>query len=227
MGESKIRHQFDPISNKWYFSVVDVIGILTKSSNPRNYWKVLKNRLNKTFPELVTKCNQLKMISKDGKYYLTDTADSETIIEIIESVPKASVQALKLLIKNIEENTLGGVQINKKNTLGDVPEAAEMSTDEAKLLIDLYQTPDSLFIEAMVAGVSTENLNVSISSKKVTIQGKRKNPENISAENYLYQELYWTTFSRTISLPCLVQSDKAETSENFGCLKIKLPKQNN
>ncbi len=75
--DDTIRRQWDQKSKTWFFSVVDIIAIVTKSSDPRNYWKVLKSRLNKANPQLVTKCNQLKMPSIDGKSYLTDTADSE------------------------------------------------------------------------------------------------------------------------------------------------------
>src|SRR3989338_7101248 len=77
--DDAIRHHFDEKSGKWYFSVVDVIAIITKSSDPRNYWKVLKNRLKKAQNKLVTECNQLKMLASDGKYYLTDVADEKTI----------------------------------------------------------------------------------------------------------------------------------------------------
>ncbi len=71
----KIRKSWDEKEEKWYFSVVDVVGVLSDSQDPRNYWKVLKSRLNEEGSELVTKCNQLKMEASDGKYYLTDVAD--------------------------------------------------------------------------------------------------------------------------------------------------------
>ena len=65
----KIRSVWDDKDEKWYFSIVDVVGVLTESPNPNNYWKVLKHRLVKEGSELVTDCNQLKMQSSDGKYY--------------------------------------------------------------------------------------------------------------------------------------------------------------
>ena len=86
----KIRRRWDEKQEKWYFSVVDVVAVLSGSVDARNYWKVLKNRLKKEGSEVVTKCNQLKMIASDGKYYLTDAADTETIFRIIQSIPSPS-----------------------------------------------------------------------------------------------------------------------------------------
>jgi len=75
--QKQVRSLWDSEQEKWYFSIVDVVGILTDSSNPNNYWKVLKNRLKKEGSQLVTNCNQLKMESSDGKFYKTDVADTE------------------------------------------------------------------------------------------------------------------------------------------------------
>jgi ABC-type Fe3+ transport system substrate-binding protein len=69
--QKQIRSVWNEEEEKWYFSIVDVVGILSESANPNNYWKVLKHRLNKEGSELVTKCNQLKLQSSDGKYYKT------------------------------------------------------------------------------------------------------------------------------------------------------------
>jgi len=71
-NDKQIRTIWDDEQEIWYFSIVDVVGILTESTNPNNYWKVLKHRLSKEGSELVTNCNQLKMLSSDGKYYKTD-----------------------------------------------------------------------------------------------------------------------------------------------------------
>ena len=70
----KVRVHWDDENEKWYFSIVDVVGILTDSPNPNNYWKVLKHRLRKEGSELVTNRNQLKMLSSEGKYYKTDAS---------------------------------------------------------------------------------------------------------------------------------------------------------
>lgn len=83
--ESKqVRTQWDAEQGKWYFSIVDVIGVLTESPNPNNYWKVLKHRLIKEGSEMVTNCNQLKMLSSEGKKYKTDVADTEQLFRLIQ-----------------------------------------------------------------------------------------------------------------------------------------------
>jgi hypothetical protein len=80
----KIRRVYDEESETWYFSVVDIIQVLIQKPDyqaARNYWKVLKNRLNKEGSEAVTKCNRLKMEASDWKQYLTDVADPEKLLE--------------------------------------------------------------------------------------------------------------------------------------------------
>ena len=93
--ERNVRTIWDDTQEKWYFSVVDVIAILTDSTTPRNYWKVLKNRLKKEGNESVTNCNQLKLLSSDGKRYLTDVADQEQLFRIIQSVPSPKAEPFK------------------------------------------------------------------------------------------------------------------------------------
>jgi len=73
----KVRSQWDGEQGKWYISIVDVVGVLTESPNPNNYWKVLKNRLKKEGNESVTNCNQLKMQSSDGKFHKTQCKKPE------------------------------------------------------------------------------------------------------------------------------------------------------
>ena len=92
----KIRSIWDDDDEKWYFSIVDVVGILTESPNPRKYWSVLKTRLKKEGSELTTSCSQLKMLSADGKMYLTDVADTETLFRLIQSIPSPKAEPFKL-----------------------------------------------------------------------------------------------------------------------------------
>ena len=95
---------------------------------------------------------------------------------------------------------------------------------EGELSVDVYQTPDSLIIQAMVAGVSAENLSVSVTRELVTIKGRREGPQGITRENYFHQELYWGSFARTILLPQEVEPEEVEASERHGLLTIKLQK---
>ncbi len=82
-----IRTIWDKEAEKYYISVVDIVGVISESDNPRNYWKVLKHRLKKEGNESVTNCNQLKLKAQDGKYYNTDVVDIEGMFRIIESIP--------------------------------------------------------------------------------------------------------------------------------------------
>ena len=83
--EKKVRTVWDSDKEEWYFSIVDVVAVLTDSPNPRNYWKVPKHRLVKEGNESVTNCNQLKMLSSDGKYYKTDVATTEQLFQLIRA----------------------------------------------------------------------------------------------------------------------------------------------
>jgi hypothetical protein len=94
--QKQIRSLWDDENEKWFFSIVDVIGVLTESHNPNNYWKVLKHRLSKEGSQLVTNCNQLKLQSTDGKYYKTDVADTEQLFRLIQSVPSPKAEPFKM-----------------------------------------------------------------------------------------------------------------------------------
>ena len=90
-----IRTVWDKEEEKYYISVVDIVGALSESDNPRNYWKVLKYRLKKEGNKSVTNCNQLKLKSSDGKYYNTDVVDIEGMFRIIESIPSKNAEPIK------------------------------------------------------------------------------------------------------------------------------------
>jgi len=96
--ERKVRTVWDDNEEKWYFSIVDVVAILTDSKDyqtARNYWKVLKNRLKKEGNETVTNCNRLKMLAADGKMRLTDVADTEQLFRLIQSIPSPKAEPFK------------------------------------------------------------------------------------------------------------------------------------
>ena len=85
--DKKVRTLWDAENEKWYFSAIDVIEILTGSPRPRKYWNALKTKLKTEGSELSQKLGQLKMQSSDGKYYLTDVADTEQLFRLIQSIP--------------------------------------------------------------------------------------------------------------------------------------------
>ena len=106
--EKKVRTVWDNETEEWFFSVVDVVAILTDSPNPSNYWKVLKHRLRKEGNESVTNCNQLKLPSTDGKYYKTDVATTEQLFRLIQSIP--SPKAFKLWMAQVAKERLDEMQ---------------------------------------------------------------------------------------------------------------------
>ncbi len=93
--DRQVRRHWDEKEEKWYFSIIDVISILTDSQDARNYWKVLKHRLSKEGNESVTNCNQLKMQSSDGKFYKTDVGDAEQLLRLIQSIPSPKAEPFK------------------------------------------------------------------------------------------------------------------------------------
>ena len=90
--ERKVRSVWDDQEEKWYFSIVDVCGVLTDSANPQTYWRVLKNRLLKEGNQTVTNCNALKMQAADGKMRMTDVADTEQLFRLIQSIPSPKAE---------------------------------------------------------------------------------------------------------------------------------------
>ena len=108
--EKKVRALWDDVAEKWYFSVIDVVAILTDSPNPRNYWKVLKHRLVGEGNETVTNCNQLKMLAPDGKMRMTDVADTEQLLRLIQSVPSPKAEPFKQWMAQVSAQRLDQMQ---------------------------------------------------------------------------------------------------------------------
>ena len=116
-----IRTAWDEENEEWYFSIVDVVGVLTDQPDvdgARNYWKVLKNRLAKEGSQLVTNCNQLKMLAQDGKKRLTDVANTEQLLRLIQSIPSKKAEPFKLWLaqvgrERIEETIDPEITINR------------------------------------------------------------------------------------------------------------------
>lgn len=108
--EKKVHTVWDSDKEEWYFSIVDVVAVLTDSPNPRNYWKVLKHRLVKEGNESVTNCNQLKMPSSDGKYYKTDVATTEQLFRLIQSIPSPKAEPFKLWMAQVVKERLDQMQ---------------------------------------------------------------------------------------------------------------------
>lgn len=109
-GGDKIRAIWNDEQEKWYFSVVDVVAVLTESPNPQTYWRVLKKRLKDEGNETVTNCNGLKMPAVDGKMRLTDVADTEQLLRIIQSVPSPKAEPFKTWLAKVGAERLDQMQ---------------------------------------------------------------------------------------------------------------------
>ncbi len=111
--DRKVRTVWDDETEEWYFSIVDVVAVLTDSKDyqlARNYWKVLKHRLLKEGNETVTNCNQLKLLSTDGKMRKTDVASTEEIFRIIQSIPSPKAEPFKLWMAHVAKERLDQLQ---------------------------------------------------------------------------------------------------------------------
>lgn len=108
--QKQVRSVWDEEEEKWYFSIVDAISILSDSENPQVYWRVLKKRLLKEGNETVTNCNALKMLAPDGKMRLTDVADSQQLLRLIQSVPSKKAEPFKLWLAQVGSDRLDEMQ---------------------------------------------------------------------------------------------------------------------
>jgi len=99
-----------------------------------------------------------------------------------------------------------------------------LAESEGQLTIDVYQTPNEIVIKSTIAGVSPEDIDISITNDMITIKGRRQKDEEVKEEDYYYQECYWGPFSRSVILPVDVEVDRADASMKNGILTIRLPK---
>ena len=108
--QRKVRTVWDDQEEKWYFAIVDVVAVLTDSTNPQTYWRVLKNRLSKEGNETVTNCNAFKLRAADGKMRLTDVADTEQLFRIIQSIPSLKAEPFKQWMAQVASQGIDQMQ---------------------------------------------------------------------------------------------------------------------
>ena len=102
----QVRTLWNAEEEEWYFSVIDVVAVLTDSVNPRKYWSVLKTRLKAEGSELATNCSQLKMQSADGKYYKTDCLDTKGVLRLVQSIPSPKAEPFKMWLAQVGSERL-------------------------------------------------------------------------------------------------------------------------
>jgi len=114
--------------------------------------------------------------------------------------------------------------VEAEKTVSNLRPEEEYEEEDGELSVDVYQTPNEIIVEAMLAGVKPEDLQISITRDMVTIKGRRDGNTQISEDDYFYRELYWGTFSRSILLPHEIEIESVEAVEKHGLLIIRLPK---
>ena len=171
-----IRTVWDKEQEKYFISVVDIVGVISESDNPRNYWKVLKHRLKQEGNESVTNCNQLKLKASDGKYYNTDVVDIEGMFRIIESIPSKNAEPIKQWLAH-----LGSERVDE---IFDPSIAAQRS-------IDLYRAKgyDEVWIAKRIKGIQDRKALTDVWQARNIKEGK----EFAILTNEIYKE--WSGMS--------------------------------
>ncbi len=113
-NQKQVRCHWDSDQEKWYFSIVDVLEVLTESIDPPAYWRKLKERLKKEGNETVTDCHGLKMIAADGKMRLTDVADTEQLFRLIQSVPSPKAEPFKMWLAKVGSERIDEIEDPEK-----------------------------------------------------------------------------------------------------------------
>lgn len=136
-NDREVRAAWDDSANQWLFSVTDVVGVLTESKDPRNYWKVLKNRLKKANNQSVTNCNQLKLMASDGKLYLTDCMSQADLIQLVAHIPsRYAVQFIKWF--TYSDDTIDGKSRTKAYALFESGLLASLEPGTVKCLQQIH-----------------------------------------------------------------------------------------
>ena len=136
-NDREVRAAWDDSANQWLFSVTDVVGVLTESKDPRNYWKVLKNRLKKANNQSVTNCNQLKLMASDGKRYLTDCMSQADLIQLVAHIPsRYAVQFIKWF--TYSDDTIDGKSRTKAYALFESGLLASLEPGSIKCLQQIH-----------------------------------------------------------------------------------------
>ena len=154
--DKRVRTHWDAEREEWYFSVVDVVGALTDSPDPRNYWKVLKHSLKKEGNQSVTNCNQLKMVSSDGKSYKTDVADTKQLLRIIPSIPSPKAEPFKQWLAQVGAERLDEIADPEKaieggNVAGSARREIEQRTGQP--VVSALNATDKLALDTSIEEV--------------------------------------------------------------------------
>jgi HSP20 family molecular chaperone IbpA len=225
---SKIRRQWDPKSQRWFFSVTDIMAVLTETVDARNYWKALKNRLKNSHNQLVMDCNQLKMLASDGKYYMVDVADADTILKIITLISPNNATHFKSWMDHVEienQQVKRQVQNNWDRDIQNTQNQEDELSTFQNLKLDIFEKDNQIIIQTFAPGYDPNKISIGLSMNTLTIMGSHIT-HGYSKSDYLKQEINWEDFKREIKLPQMVDPDTAEVFEYHGLLTISVNKIN-
>ena len=173
--DKKIRRSW--FNKEWHYSVVDIIAALTESKNARNYWKVLKHRLNEEGSEVVTKCNQLKLLASDGKYYDTDCVNTEAAFRLIQSIPSPNAEPFKIWLARVGYERVQEI------------ENPELAQDRVKEYYELKGYPKE-WIDKRLRGIAIR--------QELTEEWKNRGIKEERDFSILTNEISKATFGKTV-----------------------------
>ncbi len=227
-----IRHSWDANTQEWNYSITDIIALVVETADSRNYWKSFKNRLKNTHKELVTSCNQLKMEANDGKFYLVDSANRNTLKSLLHIIAPYSVDAFESYFDHIEAKS-SNTNESSIRQMDSAPLAPKSGTeiDEEKIStamnvpMDIIEKKDKIVVKFLAPGLSPEKIFLSISAESLTIKGELVTKiSNIKNENFLIEELSFGYFYRKINLPNLADVENINATEFHGLIEITITK---
>jgi len=174
-NDNKIRVEWKSEAEKWWFSIVDIIAVLTDNDfqGARNYWKVLKHRLNAEGNQTVTNCNQLKMLASDGKMRLTDVADTEQLLRLIQSIPYKKAEPFKMWLAKVGKERIDEIE-NPELSQDEKPETFDKSKDVAKRGGKVVGNAKIYAEKELGRPVTTRQNYLSITDKKKKLTHKSK-----------------------------------------------------
>lgn len=172
--DKKIRRTW--FSDEWYYSVVDIVGVLSESEDPRNYWKVLKHRLNEEGSEVVTKCNQLKLPAEDGKLRETDCMSTKPLFRLIQSIPSSKAEPFKLWLAEVGYDRVQEI------------ENPELAQDRVKSYYEMKGYPKE-WIDKRLRGIAIR--------QELTDEWKNRNVKGGKEFAILTNEISKATFDKT------------------------------
>ena len=171
----------------------------------------------KSFLDKIISSEKEEKQNKGSVTFEENNENDEDVLSEIEAIKKIESESNES-IEEKEEKRFSG---NKKED-GNNKESGD--GEEGQLTIDVYQSGDFIVVKSIIGGARSDDLDISITSDMVTIRGARKNPDEVKAGDYYYQECFWGNFSRSVILPCDIRTDKVKAAIKNGILTIKLPK---